>query len=252
MAVAIIGAMYFYFVYISNSLFGYKFIDSKASLDKRHEITQFVALSESIYAPYGKILVLSGEKVSSPEMGHVIFGGWCGYGVSYEWKSADSVEIICDMSHEESIYTASEIASGIKIIVKKTLHPNDALKDAPDSKFLIGRWRCDVEKTLAELKSRENFLSSRVQAFESVNCGYFTEIEFTDTTRQIFNNIKSEEPISYVAKEKSKDEIVVNSKSVDSGSEMEYTFVKLSDDSVYIRKEDHDGFKWNQYLKRIK
>lgn len=249
--IVIIATIYLLFNYFFESLYGYKFVDSKISTDGRHTITQFAALDYNQYAPYGRILVLANDKVSSPEKGHVIFGGWCSYGINYDWKSPESIEIVCDMSHEESIYTASTIARGIAITIQKVLHPNDSLKDAPDSQYIVGRWGCDTEKTLAELNSRDDAPSSLIKSLQN-GCGYFKEIEFTPTTRKKIDSnskLKIEEPFGYIAKDKNENEIVVNTKT--NGSDIEYTFVKVSENSMYIEK-DSDGFKWKKYLKRIK
>src|SRR6478752_4057 len=73
---------------------------------------------------------------------------------------------------------------------------------AQDSQYLVGRWSYDPERTLAELKARENVPPKIISCYEKQVCGYYIEIEYTPTTWQsifIKGDIKPIEPIGYVA-----------------------------------------------------
>jgi hypothetical protein len=119
-----------------------------------------------------------------------------------------------------------------------------------DANYLVGRWSFDVERTLAELKTRENVPSTLISCYEQKLCGSI-DIEYSATTWQSIplNGTSGSGKIGYVAKYKSKSEIVVNTKELDRN--VEYTVVKLSDDLAYIELEVKK-FKWKEYLKRTK
>jgi hypothetical protein len=121
---------------------------------------------------------------------------------------------------------------------------------AHEPEYLVGRWSFDANRTLAELKSRENAPPKIISCYEKQVCGYYTEIEYTPTTWQnvfIKGNIEPTKPVRYVAKENNKNEIVVSTKELD--KDIEYTVVKLSPNNMYIEVGSKD-FRWKEYFKR--
>lgn len=90
---------------------------SKLSPNEEYGIYQFLYASDGDHhAPYGTYLFLQSTKaIQNPLEGYLIFAGYCGNNLSYDWLANESVVITCAASDSKSIRTSASKAYGIRI-----------------------------------------------------------------------------------------------------------------------------------------
>lgn len=99
------------------------------SPDGKHRIFEFTSMQDGWgHAPYGTNLSLTRkERISSPEDGYVIFGGYCKGRADVEWKGNTRVNLYCEQTVPAN--TQAIRVYGIDIqVIKSAVRSNPSLQ----------------------------------------------------------------------------------------------------------------------------